>query len=75
MDANDALGCDSSCSHLVLGLQDSHVCVVDSLFPPQLHTHAVLASMVQGGGEGKWRTMVDGGLVSGKMAIGAIYRA
>ena len=41
---------------------------------PQLHTHAVIANMVQGG-EGKWRTMVDDGLFSGKMAIGAIYRA
>ena len=27
------------------------------------------------GGDGKWRTMVDDGLYSGKMAIGAIYRA
>ncbi len=41
---------------------------------PQLHTHAVIANMVQGG-DGKWRTMVDDGLFSGKMAIGAIYRA
>jgi len=41
---------------------------------PQLHTHAVVANMVQGG-DGKWRTMVDDGLFSGKMAIGAIYRA
>ena len=41
---------------------------------PQLHTHAVIANMVQGG-DGKWRTMVDDGLFHGKMAIGAIYRA
>ena len=41
---------------------------------PQLHTHAVIANMVQGG-DGKWRTMVDDGLYAGKMAIGAIYRA
>ena len=41
---------------------------------PQLHTHAVIANMVQGA-DGKWRTMVDDGLFGGKMAIGAIYRA
>ena len=41
---------------------------------PQLHTHAVIANMVQGE-DGKWRTMVDDGLFNGKMAIGAIYRA
>ena len=41
---------------------------------PQLHTHAVIANMVQGEG-GKWRTMVDDGLYHGKMASGAIYRA
>ena len=41
---------------------------------PQLHTHAVIANMVQGG-DGKWRTMVDDGRFHGKMAIGAIYRA
>ena len=41
---------------------------------PQLRTHVVVANMVQGG-DGKWRTMVDDGLFSGKMAIGAIYRA
>ena len=40
---------------------------------PQLHTHCVIANMVQGG-DGKWRTMVDDGLYGGKMAIGAIYR-
>ena len=41
---------------------------------PQLHTHAVIANMVQGG-EGKWRTMVNDGLYRNKMAMGAIYRA
>ena len=41
---------------------------------PQLHTHAVIANAVQGG-DGKWRTMADGGLFRGKIAIGAIYRA
>ena len=41
---------------------------------PQLHTHCVIANMVQGE-DGKWRTMVDDGLFKGKMAIGAIYRA
>ena len=41
---------------------------------PQLHTHCVIANMVQSE-DGKWRTMVDDGLFKGKMAIGAIYRA
>ena len=41
---------------------------------PQLHTHAVIANMVQGE-DAKWRTMADGGIFRGKMAIGAIYRA
>jgi conjugative relaxase-like TrwC/TraI family protein len=41
---------------------------------PQLHTHCVIANMVQGE-DAKWRTMVDDGLFNGKMAIGAIYRA
>ena len=41
---------------------------------PQLHTHCVIANMVQGE-DGKWRTMVDDGLYAGKMTIGAIYRA
>ena len=41
---------------------------------PQLHTHAVVANMVQGG-DGKWRTMVNDGLYRNKMAIGAVYRA
>ena len=41
---------------------------------PQLHTHCVIANMVQGA-DGKWRTMVNDGLYREKMAIGAIYRA
>ena len=41
---------------------------------PQLHTHAVIANMVQGE-DRKWHTMVDDGLFKGKMTIGAIYRA
>ena len=41
---------------------------------PQLHTHCVIANMVQGEGD-KWRTMVNDGLYRNKMAIGAIYRS
>ena len=41
---------------------------------PQLHTHAVVANMVQGD-DGKWRTMVNDGLYRNKMAIGAVYRS
>ncbi len=41
---------------------------------PQLHTHCVIANMVQSA-DGKWRTMVNDGLYRNKMAIGAIYRA
>ncbi len=41
---------------------------------PQLHTHCVIANMVQSE-DGKWRTMVDDGLYGGKMTIGAVYRA
>ena len=41
---------------------------------PQLHTHAVVANMVQGE-DRKWRTMVNDGLYRSKMAIGAVYRA
>ena len=41
---------------------------------PQLHTHAVIANMVQGE-DAKWRTMVDDGLFAHQKAIGAIYRA
>ena len=40
---------------------------------PQLHTHEVIANMVQDNA-GKWRTMVNDGLYRNKMAIGAIYR-
>ena len=41
---------------------------------PQLHTHAVLANMVQGG-DGKWRTMANEKLYASKMLIGALYRS
>ena len=41
---------------------------------PQLHTHAVVANMVQGDG-GKWMTMVNDGLYRNKMAISAVYRS
>ena len=41
---------------------------------PQLHTHCVIANMVQGG-DGKWRTMVNDGLYRESMTIGAIYRS
>ena len=41
---------------------------------PQLHTHCVIANMVQGE-DSKWRTMVNDGLYRNKMAIGSIYRA
>ncbi len=40
---------------------------------PQLHTHAVIANMVQGT-DGKWRTMANEKLYSSKMLIGALYR-
>ena len=40
---------------------------------PQLHTHAVLANMVQGT-DGKWRTMANEKLYDSKMLTGAIYR-
>ena len=40
---------------------------------PQLHTHAVIANMVQGD-DGKWRTMANEKLYSSKMLIGALYR-
>ena len=41
---------------------------------PQLHTHAVIANMVQGE-DGKWRTMANEKLYASKMLIGAIYRS
>ncbi len=40
---------------------------------PQLHTHAVIANMVQGA-DGKWRTMANEKLYSSKMLIGALYQ-
>ena len=40
---------------------------------PQLHTHAVLANMVQGG-DGKWRTMANEALYRQQKLIGMIYR-
>ena len=40
---------------------------------PQLHTHAVLANMVQGG-DGKWRTMANESLYRSQKLIGMIYR-
>ena len=40
---------------------------------PQLHTHAVLANMVQGR-DGKWRTMANEPLYRGQKLIGMIYR-
>ncbi len=42
---------------------------------PQLHTHAVVANMVQGAADGKWRTMSNERLYASKMLIGALYRA
>ena len=41
---------------------------------PQLHTHAVLVNMVQGG-DGKWRTMANEKLYGAKMLLGALYRS
>ena len=41
---------------------------------PQLHTHAVIANMVQGE-DRKWRTMANEKLYASKMLIGALYRA
>ena len=41
---------------------------------PQLHTHAVIANMVQGE-DGRWRTMANEKLYSSKMLIGALYRS
>ena len=40
---------------------------------PALHTHSVLANMVQGE-DGKWRTMANEKLYHSKMLLGAIYR-
>ena len=41
---------------------------------PQIHTHAVIANMVQGE-DGKWRTMANEKLYESKMLIGGIYRS
>ena len=40
---------------------------------PQLHSHAVLAKMVQGG-DRKWRTMANESLYRSQKVIGMIYR-
>ena len=40
----------------------------------QLHTHAVLANMVQGE-DGKWRSMANEKLYGAKMLLGALYRS
>ena len=40
---------------------------------PALHTHAVIANMVQGG-DGKWRSMANEKLYQSKMLLGALYR-
>ena len=40
---------------------------------PQLHTHAVLANMVQGE-DGKWRSMANEGLYAHQKLIGTLYR-
>ncbi len=41
---------------------------------PQLHTHCVIANMVQSA-DNRWRTMVNDGLYRQQKAISAIYRA
>ena len=41
---------------------------------PLLHTHSVLANMVQGA-DGKWRAMSNEKLYTSKMLIGALYRS
>ena len=41
---------------------------------PQLHTHAVLANMVQGE-DGKWRSMANEGLYARQKLIGTLYRS
>ena len=40
---------------------------------PALHTHAVIANMLQGP-DGKWRTMANEKLYASKMLLGALYR-
>ena len=41
---------------------------------PALHTHAVIANMVQGE-DGKWRSMANERLYESKMLLGALYRS
>ena len=41
---------------------------------PQLHTHAVLANMVQGE-DGRWRSMANEGLYARQKLIGTLYRS
>ena len=41
---------------------------------PQLHTHAVLANMLQGE-DGRWRSMANEKLYGSKMLLGALYRS
>ncbi|MCY4479735.1 MAG: relaxase domain-containing protein, partial [Rhodospirillales bacterium] len=41
---------------------------------PQLHTHAVIANMVQGG-DGKWRTMSNETLYRRQKLVGMVYRS
>ena len=40
---------------------------------PQLHTHSVIANMVQGG-DGKWRSMANESLYANQKLIGMLYR-
>ena len=41
---------------------------------PQLHTHSVIANMVQGE-DGKWRSMANEGLYANQKLIGMLYRS
>ena len=41
---------------------------------PALHTHSVIANMVQGA-DAKWRTMANERLYASKMLLGALYRS
>ncbi len=41
---------------------------------PALHTHSVIANMLQGP-DGKWRTMANERLYASKMLLGAMYRS
>ncbi len=42
---------------------------------PQLHTHAVIANMVQSAEDARWRTMSNEKIYTSKMLIGALYRS